>query len=55
MRVWMIAEATLYTRLSAEHILSVDPALADEDFADAYAWMCGQMVLRIPGYGGHWP
>ena len=55
MRVWMIAEATLYTRLRTERILYVDPALADEDFGDAYAWMRGQMARRLPHYAGHWP
>lgn len=55
MRVWMIAEATLYARLKAERLLYVDPALADEDFADAYAWMRRQMALRLPHYEGHWP
>jgi Domain of unknown function (DUF3841) len=54
-RVWMIAEATLYDRLKAERVLYVDPTLTDEDFGDAYAWMRGQMALHIPGYGGHWP
>src|SRR5690242_12200595 len=55
MRVWMIAEATLYTRLSENQVLYVDPALTDEDFGDAYVWMRGQMALHNPHYGGHWP
>jgi uncharacterized protein DUF3841 len=55
MRVWMIAEATLYARLSADRVLYADPALAMEGFEDAYAWMRSQMALRLPHYGGHWP
>ncbi len=54
MRVWMIAEAALYTRLKTENIVYVDPALAMEDFEDAYAWMRSQMALRLPHYEGHW-
>ena len=55
MRVWMIAEASLYTQLRQERILFVDPALAMPEFEDAYTWMRGQMALRLPHYQGHWP
>lgn len=55
MRAWMIAEASLYTRLKQAQILFPDPALAMPEFEDAYAWMRGQMALRLPRYEGHWP
>ena len=55
MRVWMIAAASLYARLRQECMLHADPALADPDFAVAYAWMRAQMAQRLPHYAGHWP
>ena len=55
MRVWMIAAASLYARLRQECMLYADPALADPDFAVAYAWMRAQMAQSLPHYEGHWP
>jgi Domain of unknown function (DUF3841) len=55
MRVWMITAAALYTQLEGERILYVDPALAEKYFEKAYAWMRGQMAVRLPHYEGHWP
>jgi Domain of unknown function (DUF3841) len=54
-RLWMIAEASLYQQLAREQELYVDPARCAPNFAAAYAWMCEQMALRVPTYGGHLP
>ena len=55
MRLWMIAEHTLWERLQIEGSLLVDPARTDRDFRPAYDWMRGQMARRIPGYCGGYP
>jgi Domain of unknown function (DUF3841) len=54
-RVWMIAEAGLYTQLAGEGQLFVDPRRCEPDVAAAYAWMRAQMAERLPNYGGHFP
>jgi hypothetical protein len=53
MKLWTLQPLEVYRDLQTQRVLAADPARGDgEDFAAAYAWLCGQMARRVPGYGG---
>lgn len=55
-RLWMIADADLWTALQGAGELRVDPArLSFPEWRSQYDWLRGQMARRIPGYSGDYP